>query len=171
MSAILPNLLYLGGIRDASDTDWLRRRGIKCVLSVANYIDEPAFRQAVADANASHHIFEIADVSTQELSALFPELSDLIDRSLTSTPPEPVLVHCMMGVSRSATVVLAYLMEKHRMNLDEATRLVLAQRNNIFPNDGFIRQLFDLEYRLFGRYSFEPNVVGMREFKRLLQFG
>ena len=55
-----------------------------------------------------------------------------------------VMVNCWQGASRSATVVLAFLMMHHDMEL--AT--VLAQvksRRDIRPNNGFLRQLLTLE--------------------------
>ena len=50
-------------------------------------------------------------------------------------------MHCMAGVSRSATLVIAYIMKKYKMSLDEAKKLVEAKRPFINPNPGFIKQL------------------------------
>ena len=58
-----------------------------------------------------------------------------------------VLVHCAMGVSRSATVVLAFLMIYENMTLVEAIQTVQAHRD-ICPNSGFLRQLQVLDNRL-----------------------
>ena len=52
-----------------------------------------------------------------------------------------VLVHCYAGVSRSATIVISYLMKEHGMTLPAATQLVRSKRWFINPNRGFIRQL------------------------------
>ncbi|KAF6108359.1 dual specificity phosphatase 13 [Phyllostomus discolor] len=58
-----------------------------------------------------------------------------------------VLVHCAMGVSRSATVVLAFLMIYENLTLVEAIQTVQAHRD-ICPNSGFLRQLQVLDNRL-----------------------
>ena len=58
-----------------------------------------------------------------------------------------VLVHCHFGVSRSATVVLAYLMHRCRIPLKQAHNLVQQRRSQIQPNKGFWKQL-----RTFERY-------------------
>lgn len=63
-----------------------------------------------------------------------------------------ILVHCHVGVSRSATVVLAYLMLKRNMTLVEAINKVKAGRG-IIPNRGFLRQLIDLHIKLYGYRS------------------
>jgi len=56
-----------------------------------------------------------------------------------------VLVHCLMGMSRSATLVLAFLMKKENMTVVEAFKQVLLSRD-IRPNDGFIKQLAEYQY-------------------------
>ena len=58
-----------------------------------------------------------------------------------------VLVHCLVGVSRSATCVLAYLMIYRRMSAIDAIRTV-AMRRGINPNDGFLQQLAELDIAL-----------------------
>ncbi|KAJ4490110.1 hypothetical protein J3R30DRAFT_3653549 [Lentinula aciculospora] len=52
-----------------------------------------------------------------------------------------VLVHCQAGVSRSATIVAAYLMFNRKMNVEEALDLVRKARPEVDPNPGFIAQL------------------------------
>lgn len=52
-----------------------------------------------------------------------------------------VLVHCKMGISRSASVVIAYAMKAFNMSLDEALNLVKKKRTCIKPNQAFCNQL------------------------------
>jgi protein-tyrosine phosphatase len=52
-----------------------------------------------------------------------------------------VLVHCHAGVSRSATLVIAYLMQEKRLTFDEAFSYASKFRPVIFPNQGFQKQL------------------------------
>lgn len=61
--------------------------------------------------------------------------------------PGKVFVNCMVGMSRSATCVLAYLMIKKEMLAVDAVRLVRKNRY-IQPNDGFLRQLAQLDNQL-----------------------
>lgn len=61
--------------------------------------------------------------------------------------PGRILVHCAVGVSRSATLVLAYLMIRHHMPLVEAIKTVKDHRG-IIPNRGFLRQLVALDNAL-----------------------
>lgn len=52
-----------------------------------------------------------------------------------------VLVHCKMGISRSASVVIAYAMKAFNMSLDEAVAAVKKKRSCIKPNQAFCAQL------------------------------
>ena len=61
-----------------------------------------------------------------------------------------VLIHCQMGMSRSSTLVILWLMHKHGMNLREATAFTRAKRPFINPNPGFMQQLGEWEEAKFG---------------------
>lgn len=57
------------------------------------------------------------------------------------------LVHCQMGISRSSTCAIAYLMINRKMSAADAIRTVRLRRD-IRPNDGFLQQLADLDNEL-----------------------
>lgn len=74
-----------------------------------------------------------------------------------------VLVHCIAGVSRSATVVIGYLMKYKKMDLRTAFNYCYKLRPVIRPNNGFMLQLINYENHLFGRssvYMIEADVDG-----------
>jgi len=56
-----------------------------------------------------------------------------------------VVVNCFAGVSRSTTVVLAYLMYKNKWSLEEALDFVIDKRPIVDPNEGFICQLYNIQ--------------------------
>lgn len=68
--------------------------------------------------------------------------------------PGKVLVHCAVGVSRSAALVLAYLMIHHHLSLLSSIRCVQEKRW-IFPNRGFLQQLLSLDRNLQSKVA-EP---------------
>ena len=51
-------------------------------------------------------------------------------------------------MSRSATVVLGYLMFTHRLSLQDSMKIVKEARPHVKPNEGFLRQLQDYEKEL-----------------------
>lgn len=64
-----------------------------------------------------------------------------------SVSTDKVLVHCAMGRSRSATLVLAYLMIYKNMTVVDAIEQVSRHRC-ILPNRGFLKQLRELDIAL-----------------------
>ncbi|GFH21316.1 uncharacterized protein HaLaN_18592, partial [Haematococcus lacustris] len=62
-----------------------------------------------------------------------------------------VLVHCVAGISRSATLVIAWLMYHHSLSYDEAFRRLHAVRPWVMPNPGFRAQL-----QLFEQQGCDP---------------
>jgi protein-tyrosine phosphatase len=59
-----------------------------------------------------------------------------------------VLVNCYAGVSRSTTIVLAYLIYKNKWNVQDAMTFVRSKRPIVNPNYGFISQLYNLQDKL-----------------------
>jgi len=59
-----------------------------------------------------------------------------------------VLVHCQGGISRSASLCIAYLIQCQGLSYDAAFALVRKARPIIMPNIGFVRQLKDFEESL-----------------------
>lgn len=74
--------------------------------------------------------------------------------SLCDFSPDKLLVHCVMGRSRSATLFLAYLMICERMTVVDAIEHV-KKRRRIIPNWGFLKQLRELDMRLLERRDSE----------------
>jgi len=61
------------------------------------------------------------------------------------------LVHCSAGRSRSATIIIAYLIAKRNLSVRDAYRLLKSKRKIIEPNIGFIQRLLEFEDRLIER--------------------
>ncbi|ESO82277.1 hypothetical protein LOTGIDRAFT_134995, partial [Lottia gigantea] len=98
------------------------------------------------DVNIKYHGIPAQDVATYRICDEFQSAVEFIDEALKSGK---VYVHCQMGVSRSATIVIAYLMAKCGMDLMHATRHC-RHRREIFPNSGFLKQLCDLNKNIYG---------------------
>ena len=56
-----------------------------------------------------------------------------------------VFVHCQMGVSRSSTIVISYMMRKYQLSFQEALKLVKSKRQCVKPASGFEKQLKHFE--------------------------
>ncbi|XP_051155474.1 dual specificity protein phosphatase 3-like [Leptopilina boulardi] len=84
----------------------------------------------------------ILDVPSQDISQYFQTAADFIEDALKSGGK--IYVHCLVGVSRSATCVLAFLMIKRNMLAADAIKIV-RQGRDIHPNEGFLQQLAQLD--------------------------
>lgn len=72
-------------------------------------------------------------------------------------PSNRILIHCNLGISRSSTLILAYLMKTYNATLHEAYRFLRHRRPIVCPNMGFLRQLIDYEQNLFSYVYTDEN--------------
>ena len=89
---------------------------------------------------------KVEDDASQGLRCHFDECFAFIDGALSGGGV--VYVHCVAGVSRSATIVVAYLMQRHAMTLRQAFQHVRQRRTCAAPNVGFFEQLCAWEKEL-----------------------
>ncbi|XP_005619130.2 dual specificity protein phosphatase 13A isoform X2 [Canis lupus baileyi] len=146
VNEVWPNL-FLGDAYTARDKSKLTQLGITHVVNVAAgkfQVDTGA--KFYRGMPLEYYGIEADDNPFFDLSVYFLPIARYI-RTALSVPQGRVLVHCAMGVSRSATVVLAFLMICENMTLVEAIQTVQAHRD-ICPNSGFLRQLQVLDNRL-----------------------
>ncbi|XP_053211846.1 dual specificity protein phosphatase 10-like [Panonychus citri] len=134
---ILP-YLYLGDQSDASDPERLKCHNIYYVLNVT--ADLPGEGE-----NHSIHYKRIParDSFDQNLVQYFEESFKFIEEARQSG--RAVLIHCHAGISRSPTIVIAYLMFSKKMNFDDAFKFVADKRPKISPNFSFVGQLCEYE--------------------------
>ncbi|KAH9524056.1 Dual specificity protein phosphatase 3 [Bulinus truncatus] len=110
-----------------------------CMGNKLNQLDTNASYYEAA--NIVFHGIPAVDLSSFNIIPYLKPAADFIEQALANNGV--VFVHCQLGISRSATVVIAYLMLKRNMDLMSAVKHV-RQRREIFPNDGFIKQLTTL---------------------------
>lgn len=102
----------------------------------------------------------IDDTPQAQLEKHFDKVADEINSK--ESAGGKVLVHCLAGMSRSATLCIAYLMKYKEMTLIDAHDLVKRKRPIIRPNTGFWKQLIEYEKRLFGCNTVKmvPSAIG-----------
>lgn len=128
--------LFLGSYGDACYKDRLKSSNVTHILTVAN----------LAPAFPSDFVYKVVDVTDTEETHIgqhFEECINFIDEARRQGGS--ILVHCLWGVSRSVTVVTAYLMKQRAMRLSQALEHIKTRRHPAAPNRGFIVQLQDFE--------------------------
>jgi protein-tyrosine phosphatase len=83
----------------------------------------------------------VHDSSVAVIEDQFEKSYKFIKKAMEANTTNRVLVHCSQGVSRSATIVIYFLMREKRMKMKEARKAVEDCRPWIWPNEGFVRQL------------------------------
>jgi protein tyrosine/serine phosphatase len=87
--------------------------------------------------------------------SIYVLIIDVVEEIKKQIHKGAVLVHCRIGVSRSATMVIAYLMYVYNWTLCKAIMYVKDRRPEIKPNPMFVKDLMKYEYELFRTDSFQ----------------
>lgn len=131
--------LWLGSF-DPENIKILKEKGIKKVLTL---IDGDISKFSLKEQGFNQKIINIMDYDSENIIQYFGECLNFLKGE------EKVFVHCAAGQSRSATIVIAYLMWKKKMTFDKAYNFVKQKRSSIYPNFGFRQQLQMFEKLLF----------------------
>jgi len=141
---ILPNL-YLGGMEAAVDAESLAQQGVRAVVCCNREFE---FATSKYNPELDYYRVDVEDMGREPIELFFPEATEFIHKHLSEE--RPVLIHCKAGVSRSASVLLAYLIEYCGYSLHDAFMFTLERRPTITPNPGFMTRLREYEKEILG---------------------
>lgn len=148
-SLILENQLYLGRGVQATNEKILLDLKLTHVVNIGSEHPSP-FTDHIQYLN-----IKLDDSPSSDLKLYFTKAYHFIDDALSTGGC--ILVHCNLGVSRSSTVVIAYLMKSREWSLKMAYDFVKDRRHCIQPNRGFLRQLGDWEKSVLGHKETDPD--------------
>ncbi|KAF2861840.1 hypothetical protein K470DRAFT_214335 [Piedraia hortae CBS 480.64] len=137
--------LYLGNLVHANNADMLRRLGITRVLSVGEPADWSDEERSRWPADELLYIDKVQDNGIDALMEEFPRCLEFIDSGRKKGAK--TLVHCRVGVSRSATICIAAVMRELNLSFPRAYCYVRARRLNIIiqPHLRFVYELLQWE--------------------------
>lgn len=137
--SLIDDKLYLGNLFDAKKSEHLKSLNITHILIVGN-----GLCKLFPNEFTYKHI-KIDDESTENIYQHFNESIDFINNGINSGG---VFVHCAFGQSRSATIVIAYIMKKYMKTFEDAFNFVQSNREMICPNKGFCCSLIEYQFEL-----------------------
>nr|XP_048333959.1 dual specificity protein phosphatase PHS1 isoform X2 [Ziziphus jujuba var. spinosa] len=149
--SLITSTLFIGGALAARSVFTLQHIGITHILCLCS--NEIGQSDSQFPDLFEYKNFSIYDNEDSNISSIFDEASDFIDH--VEQLGGKVLVHCFEGRSRSATVVLAYLMLRKNFTLLKAWNTLKRVHRRAQPNDGFAKSLVTLDRKLHGRVSME----------------
>ncbi|XP_077286808.1 dual specificity protein phosphatase MPK-4 isoform X2 [Arctopsyche grandis] len=130
---LIEDNLWLGNLKAACDSATLHSRKITHILTVDS-VPLPRANSELKNITTKY----VQDIPKEDLICHFTETNEFIKEGQENGA---ILVHCYFGMSRSAAVVIAYMMAKHKLLFEEAFYIVKAKRSITCPNNGFISQL------------------------------
>ncbi len=136
--------VWLGSKQNATDKKFFDEHHISHVLSITtslknsecNTIQQNLFS---ADQKKEHRIIKLYDVPNEDLLSSIPECITFLETAINSG--SGTLIHCDQGVSRSASIVIALIMYRFTVPIQDAVPMLKDVRPIIDPNPGFVRQL------------------------------
>ena len=134
MGFIKNKMIYIGDAYAGEDINGLRVRGIKQVISVGGSIDD-----YVTFDDIKYHRIVMDDSFDSNILSYIKITNDIINNS-----KNPILIHCQMGISRSVSILIGYLICEG-YNFHETLNNVKKYRACANPNFGFEIQLRSLE--------------------------
>ncbi|KAM9823112.1 protein phosphatase Slingshot homolog 1 isoform X2 [Syngnathus typhle] len=129
--------VYLGSEWNASNLEELQETGVGYILNVTREIDN------FFPGTFHYHNIRVYDQEATDLLAHWNDTYNFIVKAKKNY--SKCLVHCKMGVSRSASTVIAYAMKEYGWSLEKAYNFVKEKRSITRPNPSFMRQLAEYE--------------------------
>ena len=148
-SEILNNL-WLGAVSSSCNREMLHENGIETVVSAI------LGSSAAYPFDFNYERSKLRDVEDEDIKSEFYRLLPIIHTELLNN--KGVLVHCIFGKSRSASIVAAYLIKYKKMTTEEALRFIKSKRAQVSPNQSYIRQLKEFEEEISLQRDTKKNV-------------
>lgn len=143
MQEVLPGI-FLGPYAAAMQSEYqtLVNCGITHIVCIRQLL-EAKFIKPNFMHSFEYLVLDIADSVNENIIQHFSKLRDFVDACLDKGGK--VLVHSNTGISRSAALLIAYIMERYGLTYKEAFLYVQQKRFCINPNEGFVQQLKEYE--------------------------
>ena len=143
---IITNKIFLGNVEASTNKDLLLEKNITSVL-VCGYLLNEYFPN-----DFNYLTLEFED---NEYERIFYPIIKGIEFILNN---DCVFVHCRKGISRSSTIVIAYIMFHYKLDFDKAFKHVYKKKKNIEPNESFKKQLKDF-HDMAKLFNYDINMI------------
>ncbi|CAH1414918.1 unnamed protein product [Lactuca virosa] len=133
--------VFLGSDAVAKNRDVLRQNGITHVLNCVGFVCPEYFKTDLV-----YKTLWLQDSPSEDITSILYDVFDYFEDVREQNGR--VFVHCCQGVSRSTSLVIAYLMWREGHSFEDAFQQVKASRGVTNPNMGFASQLLQCQKRV-----------------------
>jgi protein-tyrosine phosphatase len=137
----IDNFIYIGSYFNATNSKELDKLNIKYILNCAIECKN------LFEYKFIYKKIDLKDLIDFPIENYFDEAIEFINKCREEKKGN-LLIHCMQGKSRSATILLAYLIKENKMTTNEAFKFVKKKRKTILPNLSFMNKLREFEEKL-----------------------
>ena len=123
--------IYLGNGNNAANLNTLEKHNINVIINVTSELDN------YFENDFTYYKFELLDEKENDMKQYFSKFLEIIKNH----KEDNILIHCFMGSSRSATILLAYLIKYENYTLKKSLEYIKELRNIVNPNTSFYEQL------------------------------
>ena len=163
LSEIIPNFLYISSYNATKNLELLEKNKITHIINCAADFCENVFEH---DNKFTYLSFYLKDHVLENIECIFYECIKFIEN--VREKGGRVLVHCIQGISRSVSIVMAYIIFTKKVSYDKAFNLVQSKREISSPNFGFSIQLQNFYTRLYedpSKYRYIPKIFALGSFQ------
>lgn len=146
--------IYLGSDAVAKNRETLRAHGITHVLNCVGFVCPEYFKK-----DFIYKTLWLQDSPGEDITSLLYDVFDYFEE--VGELGGRVFVHCCQGVSRSTSLVIAYMMWRECRSFEEAFQDVKASRGVTNPNMGFACQLLQCQKRVHAAPMSPTSVLRM----------
>lgn len=123
--------LYLGSAFNAADREWLREKSIGCIVNVTTEISE------FYPDEFTYYRYRVDDLLGSRIGNYYDSFLDICDQH----SDQNILVHCFAGRSRSASLIVYYLIKRHDMSILDAISFLRQRRPIVNLNIDFVEEI------------------------------
>ena len=137
MNHIIDNI-YVGDVVAASDEEYLKQFNITVVVNCAEEITSDYKDLKFLE-------LKLYDLPEEQIIPKFEVAYQFIKKNKKNN--NNILVHCSAGASRSAALVIFYMMKETKWDYDYCLWYMQAKRPVVNPNTGFMNKLKDYYFK------------------------
>jgi len=131
--------IYLGNFESANDHKIIKKHKIGVIVRILDTEMITILKHEDTEPDITYHYIDIYDHPGQNIQKFFSSFLKFLKKHKEKN----ILIHCLMGISRSPSFVILHLVKNYQLNLIDAIKYVKKQRPCIKPLKEFIYQIAD----------------------------